>query len=205
MTRRPTCYIGLEPGDVGRHVQTSIDASDELDLFSILSSGLVDGDLAVLLSDDTEVLAIRRDLHPSDKVDLGRHDLDVGKLIPLFVQGQDGDGVSLDVLAGLGVEVDLATVGDVEHPVVDRVEDDLARGHLLVELVGDVGRSGQGSFRVKGTSSGLAKGNGVDEGLVDELGDQVEVFAWSSRGKRDRNFRRTSRTLVFSPLECKAA
>jgi hypothetical protein len=40
---------------------------------------------------------------------------------------------------------------------------------------------------------------------VNELGDQVEVFAWSSRGKRDRSFGSISNTLAVLPLECKAA
>ena len=166
-----------DPGDVGGHVQTSLEGSDELELFSILTTGLVDGDLAVLLSSGSEVLAIRRDLHPSDKVELGGHDLDVGKLVTLLVEGYDGDGVSLDVLARLRVEVDLTTVRDVEHALVGGVEDDLARGHLRVELVGDVGGGSQGTLGMQGGGRDLAKGNGVDESLVSELGDEVEVFA----------------------------
>lgn len=169
------------PGDIGGHVQAGFDAGDELELLPVLPSSLVHGDLAVLLPDGGEVFAVLGNLHASDEVELGRDDLDVGEFVPVFVQSDDGDGVTLDVLAGLGVEVDLTTVGDVEDSLGGGVEDDLSRGHLRVQLGRHVLGCGQSALGVNGSGRDLAEGNGVDEGLVGELGDQVEVFACVTR------------------------
>lgn len=168
----------LDPSDIGRNVQPSVDGSDQLDRFAILSPSLVDGGFTILLSDYTEVLAVLGDLHSSDKVDLGGYDLDVVHLVTLLVQRDDGDSVSLGITSSLAVEIDLASVGDVQHSVVGRVEDDLARGHLGQKLVGDLVRGGLDSVGVEcGGGATFGERDREDEDMVNELGDDVEVFA----------------------------